>query len=105
MTPPAVGDTFTEVRGTSPLARWEWICAQCGRRICNRPILARYCHSFIIAAHLGCRLDGSVAEQLCRNDIRMRIRSRALNWVLAWSVVLVCRVLFRTLRIQYLSGA
>jgi lysophospholipid acyltransferase (LPLAT)-like uncharacterized protein len=35
----------------------------------------------------------------------MRIRSRALNWVLAWSVVLVCRVLFRTLRIRYLSGA
>ena len=32
----------------------------------------------------------------------MRIRHRALNWMLAWSVVFVCRILFRTLRIQYL---
>ena len=35
----------------------------------------------------------------------MRIRSHALNWILAWSVVTICRVLFRTLRIQYLVGA
>ncbi len=34
----------------------------------------------------------------------MRIRSRALNWMLAASVVLVCRVLFRTLRIHYLAS-
>lgn len=34
----------------------------------------------------------------------MRIRSRALDWVLAASVVFVCRLLFRTLRIRYLSA-
>src|SRR5262249_37909255 len=34
----------------------------------------------------------------------MKIRSRWLNWLLAASVVLVCRVLFRTLRIQYLEA-
>jgi lysophospholipid acyltransferase (LPLAT)-like uncharacterized protein len=35
----------------------------------------------------------------------MRIRSRALNWMLVWSVVFTCRLLFRTLRIQYFSNA
>src|SRR5262249_18048322 len=35
----------------------------------------------------------------------MRIRYRAVNWMLAWSVVAVCRLLFRTLRIHYLVGA
>jgi hypothetical protein len=35
----------------------------------------------------------------------MRIRFRAVNWLLAWSVVFICRILFRTLRIQYLSSA
>jgi lysophospholipid acyltransferase (LPLAT)-like uncharacterized protein len=31
----------------------------------------------------------------------MRIRYQPLNWMLAWSVVAVCRILFKTLRIQY----
>jgi lysophospholipid acyltransferase (LPLAT)-like uncharacterized protein len=35
----------------------------------------------------------------------MRIRNRALDWLVAWSVVIICRVLFRTLRIQYLPSA
>jgi lysophospholipid acyltransferase (LPLAT)-like uncharacterized protein len=35
----------------------------------------------------------------------MRIRHRGLNWFIAWSVVAICRMLFRTLRIQYLVGA
>jgi lysophospholipid acyltransferase (LPLAT)-like uncharacterized protein len=35
----------------------------------------------------------------------MRIRHRTLNWLIAWSVVSICRVLFRTLRVQYLVGA
>ncbi len=35
----------------------------------------------------------------------MRIRHRTLNWFIAWSVVSICRVLFRTLRIQYLVSA
>jgi lysophospholipid acyltransferase (LPLAT)-like uncharacterized protein len=35
----------------------------------------------------------------------MKIRSHFLNWLLVWSVVLVFRVLFRTLRIQYCVGA
>ncbi|HTQ39499.1 MAG TPA: lysophospholipid acyltransferase family protein [Pirellulales bacterium] len=34
----------------------------------------------------------------------MKIRSRWLNWLLAASVVLVCRALFRTLRIHYLAA-
>jgi hypothetical protein len=34
----------------------------------------------------------------------MRIRSRWLNWLVSASVVLVCRVLFRTLRIHYLAA-
>ena len=34
----------------------------------------------------------------------MKIRSRWLNWLLAASVVLVCRALFRTLRIHYLEA-
>jgi len=46
-----------------------------------------------------------VTEEDCTQDTRMRIRYRALSWMLAWSVVFVCRVLFRTLRIQYLSAA
>jgi lysophospholipid acyltransferase (LPLAT)-like uncharacterized protein len=35
----------------------------------------------------------------------MKIRSRALNWLVARSVVAVCRMIFRTLRIQYLTSA
>jgi lysophospholipid acyltransferase (LPLAT)-like uncharacterized protein len=34
----------------------------------------------------------------------MRIRNRAVDWLLAWGVILICRALFRTLRIQYLVG-
>ncbi len=35
----------------------------------------------------------------------MKIRYRWLDWLLAASVVFVCRLLFRTLRIQYLAAA
>jgi hypothetical protein len=35
----------------------------------------------------------------------MRIRNRAVDWLLAWIVVRACWVLFKTLRIHYLVGA
>jgi lysophospholipid acyltransferase (LPLAT)-like uncharacterized protein len=34
----------------------------------------------------------------------MKIRSRWLNWLVAASVVVVCKILFRTLRIHYLEA-
>ena len=34
----------------------------------------------------------------------MRIRSRTLDWILAAGVVFLCRLLFRTLRIRYVSA-